>query len=73
MKDVTFLLPAYNEEKSIGDLLEDLKRFYPQSRILVVDNNSTDATSEIAKKAGADVGKTGKSPCSKGRLSEYRL
>lgn len=55
MKDVTFLLPAYNEEKSIGDLLEDLKRFYPQSRILVVDNNSTDATSEIAKKAGADV------------------
>lgn len=55
MKDVTFLLPAYNEEKSIGVLLEDLKELYPDSRILVVDNNSTDATSQISKDAGADV------------------
>jgi len=55
MKNVTFLLPAYNEEKSIGLLLDNIKRLYPNSRILVVDNNSTDKTSEIAKTKGADV------------------
>ena len=50
MKDVTFLLPAYNEEKSIGLLLNKIRKLYPDSRILVVDNNSNDKTSEIAKK-----------------------
>ena len=63
MKDVTFLLPAYNEEKSIGILLDKIQKLYPTSEILVVDNNSNDRTSEIAKEAGANVifeGKQGK-------------
>jgi len=55
MKDTTFLIPAYNEEKSIGILLDNIKKLYPTSRILVVDNNSSDRTPEIAKKAGADL------------------
>lgn len=55
MKDVTFLLPAYNEEKSIAVLLDNINRLYPNSKILVVDNNSTDLTPRIAEERGAEV------------------
>ena len=53
MKDVTFVLPAYNEEKSIENVLEGINLTYPESKIIVVDNNSTDNTALIAKNAGA--------------------
>jgi len=55
MKDVTFLLPAYNEEKSIGSLLEKINTNYPDSKIIVIDNNSTDNTAKIAREYGAKV------------------
>lgn len=54
MKHVTFLLPAYNEEESIGTLLRDVRKCR-KSRVLVIDNNSNDRTAEIAKKSGANV------------------
>lgn len=54
MKHVTFLLPAYNEEQSIGPLLKDISK-YPKSKVIVVDNNSKDKTADIAKKSGANV------------------
>lgn len=54
MKHVTFLLPAYNEEQSIGILLQKVA-LYPKSKVIVVDNNSDDRTAEIAKKRGATV------------------
>lgn len=54
MKHVTFLLPAYNEEESIGTLLRDVRKCR-KSRVLVIDNNSNDKTAEIAKKSGANV------------------
>lgn len=54
MKHVTFLLPAYNEERSIGVLLQKVGE-YPKSKVIVVDNNSDDRTAEIAKKRGALV------------------
>lgn len=53
MKDVTFVLPAYNEEKSIENVLEGINLTYPESKVIVVDNNSTDNTASIAKNAGA--------------------
>jgi len=53
MKDLTFVLPAYNEEESIGKVLENIYLTYPKSKVIVVDNNSTDNTAEIAKNAGA--------------------
>jgi len=46
------LIPAYNEEKEIGSLLDSLKK--KGLSILVVDDGSTDSTSEIAEKK-ADV------------------
>lgn len=55
MDGITFLLPAYNEEKSIGRVINCISELYPKSRLLVIDNNSTDRTAEIASKLGAEV------------------
>lgn len=55
MKDVTFLLPAFNEEPSIGKLITQIKDLYPNSHVIVIDNNSTDRTVQIAENLGAEV------------------
>lgn len=48
------VIPALNEEKFLPNCLESLKRQdFKDFEIIVVDNNSTDKTSEIAKKFGA--------------------
>jgi glycosyltransferase involved in cell wall biosynthesis len=53
---VSVIIPAYNEEAYIGRLLACLKQqTYKNFEILVVDNNSTDKTADIAKSFGARV------------------
>ncbi len=50
---VSVIVTTKNEEKNIGNCLESIKRqTYPQERIeiIVVDNNSTDKTKEIARR-----------------------
>ena len=46
---VTCIIPAYNEEKTLGDVLEVIKRIKSISEIIVVDDGSTDRTSSIAR------------------------
>ena len=51
---ISVIIPAFNEEKSIGLVLDAL----PQSlihEIIVVDNNSTDNTARSAIEKGARV------------------
>ena len=48
------LSPAYNEQDSIALVLSDIPR-PPVRRIVVADNNSRDATAEIARRHGAQV------------------
>ena len=56
-RELTILLPAYNEEQSIGRTIREIKRLYPDCEILVVDDGSTDRTQEEAVRAGANVWK----------------
>lgn len=50
--EVVVIIPALNEEKSLPLVLRDLPQV---GRIIVVDNGSTDATAEVASRAGALV------------------
>jgi glycosyltransferase involved in cell wall biosynthesis len=53
---ISVVIPAYNEEKSIRQTLGHiLDQTYPAHEVIVVDNNSTDATAAIAKEMGARV------------------
>ena len=55
MKKIAVLIPCYNESKTIEKVIKDFKKELPEADIYVYDNNSTDHTDEIAKKAGAIV------------------
>ena len=55
LKEVTIdvLIPAFNEEGSIGKVIGDIPKFV--RHVVVVNNNSTDNTPLVAKHAGAIV------------------
>jgi glycosyltransferase involved in cell wall biosynthesis len=52
---VAFLIPAYNEAASIGEVLTRVGSLGLDAQVIVVDDGSTDATAEIAERAGALV------------------
>jgi glycosyltransferase involved in cell wall biosynthesis len=49
------LVPCYNEAETVATVVRDFRKALPDAVIYVYDNNSTDATAEIALKAGAVV------------------
>ena len=53
MSKIKVIIPAYNEEKAIGNVISEIPSLVDE--IIVVSNNSTDRTEEVAKKAGATV------------------
>lgn len=55
MDEIAVLIPCYNESKTIEKVVKDFKAALPEAVIYVYDNNSTDGTDEIARKAGAIV------------------
>ena len=50
---IIVIIPAYNEEASIGKVIQEIPEIV--SEIIVVSNNSTDRTAEVAKEAGPTV------------------
>ncbi|MFZ0370189.1 MAG: glycosyltransferase family 2 protein [Halobacillus sp.] len=54
---IAVLLPCYNEEQTIGAVIEDFRKELPDADIYVYDNNSKDRTSEVAREHGAIVKK----------------
>ncbi len=54
MKPIIYvIIPAYNEEASIGHVIKDIPEIV--SEVIVVNNNSTDSTVPVSKEAGATV------------------
>jgi len=49
------IVPAYNEEQSVSDVVIKIKLYMPEADILVINDGSIDATSERATDAGAKV------------------
>lgn len=54
-RKVLVMIPAYNEEKTVGEVVKSTLALYPDFKIVVVDDGSEDATVENAREAGADV------------------
>lgn len=49
------VMPAFNEEASVGDVVREVFRKLPGAQVLVVDDGSTDGTKAAAEAAGALV------------------
>jgi glycosyltransferase involved in cell wall biosynthesis len=52
---VSFLIPAFNEEATIGEVLERIAGLALDAQVIVVDDGSHDRTAEIAERHGALV------------------
>jgi len=52
---IAVLVPCYNEEITIAGVVRDFRNELPDALICVFDNDSTDATAERARAAGAQV------------------
>jgi glycosyltransferase involved in cell wall biosynthesis len=54
-RKVSVVFPAYNEAENIANAVKEFRKTGYVDEIIVVDNNSTDGTGELARKAGAKV------------------
>ena len=54
-KDLTVIVPTYNEEKNISKLVKKLKQDYTNCTVYVMDDDSKDNTKTKAIEAGAEV------------------
>ena len=54
MSYISIIIPAYNEENKIKDTLESIKDIKEIDEIIVVDDGSSDKTSEVAKSVKSD-------------------
>ena len=52
--NTTIVMPALNEEQSIGRVLDEIPREFVRE-VIVVDNGSSDRTSDVASNHGATV------------------
>ena len=60
IKNITILIPCYNEEHGVGAVIsafksDSLKKRGFDVKLVVIDNNSKDKTAEVAKAHGAEV------------------
>jgi glycosyltransferase involved in cell wall biosynthesis len=45
-KNISIIIPSYNEELAIEEVLREVVRYYKNSEIIVIDDGSTDTTKE---------------------------
>ena len=53
--DLFILLPAFNEEKTIQEIIQQLIEIFSPQQIILADDGSTDNTSQIAKQFGIKI------------------
>ena len=72
--DIAIVLPAYNEAKTMAQVMEQFHRALPEAFLCVVDNASTDDTGRIARDTLLRLGATGVviHEASKGKASAVR-
>jgi glycosyltransferase involved in cell wall biosynthesis len=46
---ICIVIPAFNEERPIAGTIREYKEAFPEARMVVVDNNSTDGTRAVAR------------------------
>lgn len=49
------IIPAYNEEGAIGELLDEVRQHVPALDVIVINDGSTDGTAKIARAKGVKV------------------
>jgi len=54
-KKVCVIMPANNEEASVGKVIRQVKQHAPLAQIVVIDDGSRDSTVQQARRAGARV------------------
>ena len=54
-KKVSIIIPAYNEEKTIADIIFQIQGLHPTAEIIVINDGSTDNTAAAALESGAKV------------------
>jgi hypothetical protein len=52
---IAVLIPCYNEELTVGDVVRQFRAQLPDAVVYVFDNNSSDRTADEARRAGATV------------------
>ncbi|AFK23044.1 glycosyltransferase family 2 protein [Pyrococcus sp. ST04] len=55
LRKTYIVMPAYNEEKTIGQVLDSLLTVFPKENIIVVNDGSKDNTEKIAREKGVHV------------------
>jgi glycosyltransferase involved in cell wall biosynthesis len=53
--NIAVLIPCFNEQQTIAQVVDSFRRVLPSAAIYVYDNNSKDATARVASAAGAIV------------------
>lgn len=57
MSRIAVIIPCYNEEKTIGNVIDSIKKEIPSCQVFVGDNNSTDNTIRVSLEHSAIVKK----------------
>ncbi|WP_311079686.1 glycosyltransferase [Paenibacillus polymyxa] len=52
---ISVIIPAMNEQKTIGAVIREARRVHPHTEVIVVENGSHDRTAKVAAAAGARV------------------
>ena len=67
---ITVVMPCYNEEEGVAECLRQMPSFVDE--VIVVDNNSSDRTGDVAREGGAKVVFEGGRPTRGERLARLR-